>query len=291
MTKKGDRRVYRPLGSRPPMTEEEVYEAVKKRITLFGGGNVMPGNNRMPPSDFLVGKELTVRYDHGGPVWNYKFDDIKKLRWRREGNAQWHEEIYEAIDPAEKMLLFSHIHSGTRPNECVTIALDFANGLTTCVNSKLGTEYMANEVSQQVIFGIIEMEGLASPKYWRHAFTDELVGCAFTWNYSDTMSSMHVYSTPHSYSWTIFLQNASGGMMWTSPCAYVKLRDDTYLFTWVEEAANGTQCVIVFNTRTMHDGGFSYSVSREGLNLGSLGAYARTAGYYDIKKFFGLKLM
>ncbi len=286
LTKKGERRVYRPLLTNPPMTEEEVYEAVKKNATTFGGGNDMSGN-QLPLSDVLVGKELTVRYDNGGPVWNYKFDDIKKLHWRREGDGAWHEETYEAFEPAEDMILFSHIHSGTRPNKSVAIVLDFANGLTTCVNSKLGTEYMANEVSQRVVFGIIEMKGLTAPRYWRHGFTDELVGRAFTWNYSSNTTSMHVYSTPHSYSWTIFLDNGAGGLQWSSPCKYVKLRDDTYLFTWVEEACNGHQGTIVINTRTMHDCGFSYGVGKEGLHFISIGAYARNAGYYDVKRFFG----
>jgi hypothetical protein len=87
MTKKGERPVYRPLLSNPPMTEEEVYTAVKKNISLFPAGNQMAGN-KLPPSDFLVGKELTVRYDNGGPVWNYSFDDLNELRWRREGDGQ-----------------------------------------------------------------------------------------------------------------------------------------------------------------------------------------------------------
>jgi hypothetical protein len=146
---------------------------------------------------------------------------------------------------------------------------------------------MANEVSYKIIFGIMEMKGVEAPRYWRHAFTDELVGRAFTWNYSDAISSMHVYSTPHSYSWTIFMDNGALGMQWSSPSQYVKLRDGIYLFTWVEEACNGGQGTIVINTRTMHDCGFDFSGGKGGLNLGTMGAYARNAGYFDVKRFFG----
>jgi len=287
MTKKGERRVYRPLLTNPPMTEEEVFEAVRKNTTLFGGSTM--SGNKMPLSSYLVGRELTLRYDDGGPVWNYRFDKLRNLRWRREGEKEWHEEIYEAFEPAKDLILFAHIRSGTRPNESFTVALDFANGLTTCVDSKLGTKYMANEVSQKVRFGIIETKGVSAPEYWRHVFTDDLVGRAFTWNYSSEMTSMHVYSTPQSYSWTIFLENGSGGMTWSSPCRYVKLRDYAYLFTWVEEACNGHQSTIVINSRTMHDCGFGYGVGKQGLNLGTIGAYARAAGYYDLKNFIGPK--
>jgi hypothetical protein len=294
-TGKGQRPVYRPLLMNPPMTEQEVYEAAQKSTRIFGGdsgfapsgaGVPVPGN-KLPLSDFLAGKELTLRYDKGGPAWNYRFDGLKKLHWRREGEGQWHEEVYEAFEPAEGLILFAHMHSGTRPNEAVTIALDFQTGLTTCVSAKLGTAYMANEVSRDILFGIIEMKGLEAPRYWRHTFTDELVGRALTWNYSDAMSSVHVYSTPQSYSWTIFMENGTMGMMWSSPCHYVKLRDYAYLFEWMEEACNGHHSTIVINTRTMRECGFGYGVGKNGLSLSDVGAYARNAGFYDIKRFMG----
>jgi hypothetical protein len=283
---KGARAVYRPFEDNPPMTEEEVHAAIQKSTSIFPEADAMAGN-RLPLSDSLVGRELTVCYDGDGPVWDYRFDGLKKLRWRREGEGQWHEEIYEAFEPDRDLIFFSHMHSGTRPPECKKIALDFRTGLTTCVNSKVGSEYMANEVSYWIAFGIVQMDGLTPPKYWRHAFTDELVGRALTWNYSDTMTSMHVYSTPHSYSWTIFMNNGALGMQWSSPAQYVKLRDGVYLFSWVEEACNGGQGTIVINTKTMHDCGFGFSGGKGGLRLSTMGAYARNAGYYDAKRFFG----
>ncbi|MBN1567865.1 MAG: MoaF N-terminal domain-containing protein [Acidobacteria bacterium] len=287
-SRKGERPVYRPFRDNQPMPEEEVWQAVQKSTKIFPGGSAMAGN-KMEISDYLAGKELTVRYDNGGPVWNYRFDDRRKLRWRREGESQWHEEIYEAFEPDEDLIFFAHLHSGTRPPESVQIVLDFRNGLTSCVDSKLGSAYMANEVSYRFIFGVMEMPGLVPPRYWRHAFTDELVGHAYTWNYADTLTSMHVYSTPHSYSWTIFMDNGALGMQWSSPSQYAKLRDGVYLFSWVEEACNGGQGTIVINTKTMHDAGFSFGGGKDGLNLGTMGAFARHAGFYDIKKYFGPK--
>jgi hypothetical protein len=287
--KKGERPVYRPFRENQPMPEEEVYKAVQKSARVFAGGDAMAGN-KMPPTDYLVGREFTVRYDTGA-AWNYRFDDIKKLHWRREGETQWHEEVYEAFEPDDDLIFFAHLHSGTRPIECVQIVLDFANGLASCVDSKLGSKYMANEVSYRFIFGAVEMEGLEPPKYWRHAFTDELAGQAYTWNYSDNLTSMHVYSTPHSYSWTIFMESGAMGMQWSSPSQYAKIRKGVYLFSWVEEACNGGQGTIVINTKTMHDAGFSFSGGKNGLNLGTMGAYARHAGSFDVRKFFGVKYL
>ena len=287
MTKKGERPVYRPLLTNPAMTKDEVEAAVAKSTTVFAPRSAMAGN-KLPNSDFLVGKELTVRYDDG-PVLNYRFGELKKLRWRQEGETQWREEIYEAWEPTPGVIFFGHLLGGAPRHDSVAIVIDFDNALTSCVQGWLGTPYMANEASRKTWFGVVEMEGLTPPRYLRHQFTDELVGRALTWNYSPGLTSMHVYTTPHSFSWIIFLGSGAGGLEWSGPAQYVKIRDDLYLFNWLEEACNGTLGTLVINTRTMHDCGIGYHCGKEGLSLGSIGAHARNAGNFDIKKFYGPK--
>ena len=68
-----------------------------------------------------------------------------------------------------------------------------------------------------------------------------------------------------------------------------KTFDGIYLFSWVEEACNGGQGTILINTNTMHDCGFGFSGTKDGLRLDTMGAYARNAGIYDIKKFFAME--
>ena len=114
----------------------------------------------------------------------------------------------------------------------------------------------------------------------------ELVGQCFAWAYSETMSSIHVYSSPESYSWTIFSGDNSGGATWSSPCFYIKLRPDVYLFQWVEENCNGSQGLVCINRKIQHDGGFFYGVSHNGLNLNITGAFMRELGKFRIKKYF-----
>jgi hypothetical protein len=218
---------------------------------------------------------------------NYEFTAADKLRWRFEGKDPWSEESYEAWEPAPNVVFFGHLLSGTARHDCVSVVLDFDNALTSCVRGMIGTPYMANEASRKTWFGVIEMAGLTPPKYLRHRFTDELVGRALTWNYSPGLTSMHVYTTPHSFSWIIFLGSGAGGLEWSGPAQYVKLRNDLYLFNWLEEACNGTLGVLVINTKTMHDCGVDYHCGKDGLRLGSVGAQARNAGQFDIKKFFG----
>jgi hypothetical protein len=294
-TPKGQRIAYRPLRTFTSMTEEEVHQAAEKRTITFSGDPDsaqeqagMMGGNTLPLSGLLIGKEFTLRYDDG-PVYNYKVIDLYNLQWRNEGESQWHKETYRAFEADEKLVFFAHIHSGSRPRASVKIAMDLINGLTTCIYSKMGTKYYGNEVSYKAIFGVVEMEGLEAPQYVRHEFTDELAGRGYTRSYSDNMTSMHLYTTPHSSAWTIYTGNQTLGMQWCAPAIYVKLRHGVYIFDLVEEACNGAETCIIENDKTLRACGFGFSGGQNGVTLGVIGAIARHIGTYDVKKFFGPK--
>ena len=130
------------------------------------------------------------------------------------------------------------------------------------------------------------MLGLTPPMYRRHEYTDELVGRAMTWNYQQGLTSMHLYSTPHSLSWIIFLENGAGGLEWSGPASYVKIRDELYFAYWLEEACNGTLGTILINLRTMRNCGVDYNGGANGLRLSVVGAHARHAGRFNTLKYF-----
>ncbi len=284
---KGARRVYRPLKTNPIMTKAEVDAAVAAKKSVFGTPGPMAGN-RLPTSDYLVGKELTLRFDNG-PAVDYRFADSHTLRWRREGERAWHEERYESWESAPGVVMFGHLLSGAPRHDSYTIVADFEHGLATCLHGTMGTPYMGNEAAAETWFGVVEMQGLTPPKYRRHGYTDELVGRAISWSYSPGLTSMHLYSTPHSLSWIIFTDSGAGGMEWSGPASYVKIRDGLYLAYWLEEACNGTLGMILINMRTMHDCGVGYHCDRDGLRLNSMGAHARHAGRFDINRFYAIE--
>lgn len=289
LKEKGARAVYRPKYMHPNMTWDQVKVNAAKSNAAFTGESIMPGGNIMPVSDYMTGKKFTLRFDDGGPVWEYDIYEKNKLRWRNEGENDWHEEDFQSFEPAEDLIFFCHLQTGDPRYRCVANAVDFKNGLVTCMDAHIGNVRTDWEVGHQAIFGILEMEGVTPPLVRRHTLTTELTGKAFSWSYSPDMTSIHVYSSPESYSWTIFLANGSGGMMWSSPCIYVKLREDAYMMSWVEETCNGSQGTFVFNPNIMHDAGFFYGMTENGLSLTSFGAYARHCGDYDILKYFDQK--
>lgn len=293
---KGQRLVYRPVRDFQYMSDEEVHQAALKSTKAFGGGDIAPQaqamsmSHNMPFTDMLVGKEFTVRYDNGGPVWQYKFTEKFKLKYKEEKEAQWHDADYRAYEADEKLVWFAHILADSKPRACVAIAVDLLNGLTTCIYSHMGTKYYGNETTYRALFGVAEGEGFEAPQYMRHEFTDELVGHAFSWSYSDQMTSMHLYASPHSMSWTIFTNNQTMGAQWCSPCIYTKLRDGVYIFCQNEEACNGAEMIELINTKISHDCGFNYSGGARGVSLGLTGAIGRHIGQFDVKKYFGPKI-
>jgi hypothetical protein len=292
--------VYRPIETFEVMTDEQVKDQVLNHAHAFGDGKgsgaAGMGGYKSELVTHFAGKKLTARMDNG-PVIEYDFVDDRKLKWRYEGNPNWREAWYEMYEPDDQLYFFAHLLDAEFPRSCAMVALDMKNGLSTIVKGTTGTPFRNNETTPNYYFGVFQMEGGPTPPtYVRHGWTDEMVGECVTWNYQRAnangtpgLTSMHFYATPSTYSWIIFQPDGSGGMQWSSPGWYSKLRNGVYIMAWVEEACNGTLGVICFNQRTMHDAGFGFHVGRNGLSLSVVGARARHAGKFDINKYVGLK--
>jgi hypothetical protein len=295
-TRTGPRRVYRPLETFETMTDDEVKDQVLNHAHAFGDGKGSGAEGMRGYKSELIthfaGKKLSARMENG-PTLEYDFIAGTKLKWRYRGDGHWREAWYEMYEPDDQLYFFAHLLDAEFPRSCAMVALDLKNGLSTIVKGTTGTPFRNNETTPTYYFGTFEMDGAPTPPtYMRHGWTDEMVGECVTWNYqpgNPGLTSMHFYATPSTYSWIIFQPDGSGGMQWSSPGWYSKLRDGVYIMSWVEEACNGTLGVICFNQRLMHDAGFGFHVGRNGLSLSVIGARARHAGKFDIKKYIGLK--
>jgi hypothetical protein len=293
---RGPRRLYRPLETFEVLTDDEVKDQVINHAHAFGDGSgsgaAGMGGYKGELITRFAGKQLTARMDNG-PVIQYQFTDGKQLKWRYEGDANWRDAWYEMYEPDDELYFFAHLLDAEFPRSCAMVALDMKNGLSTIVKGTTGTPFRNNETHPTYYFGVFQMDGAPTPpQYLRHGWTDEMVGEAYTWNYSPGnpgLTSMHLYVTPSTYSWIIFQPDGSGGLEWSSPAWYSKLRDGLYIMAWVEEACNGTLGVICINKRIMHDAGFGFHVGRAGgLSLSVVGGRARHAGHFDVKKYLGL---
>ena len=290
---KGARAVYRPLATMPKMTKAEVDAAVAKTSRVFvppasRSGAAGMATNGAPASEALAGKAITIRYDDG-PAIDYRFETADSLRWRMTGAGEWQTARYKAWESAPGVFIFGHLLAGMPNHDGHMIVVDLDEGLATCFNGYLNTPYFANEAGVKSWFGVVEAEGIVPPKYRRHEHTDELLGRALTWNYAPGLTSMHLYSTPHTVSWIIFTESGAGGMEWSGPGEFVKIREGLYFAYWLEEACNGTLGTILINMHTMHDAGIGYHCGPEGLSMSQVGAHSRHAGRFDIARFFQIK--
>jgi hypothetical protein len=289
---KGARRVYRPFLTLPKMSKAEVDATCAKKTTAFPARTTGPGagmgGNLGPSTGWLAGKTFTLRYDNA-PAMEYRVDDAETLNWRKEGDANWTKARYQGWESMPGVIMFGHLLEGTPNHDGHAIVADFDQGLVTCFNGYLNTPYFANEAGVKTLFGVIEMEGLIPPKYNRHHLTEEMLGRAVSQNYAPGLTSMHLYTTPHSLSWIIFTGSDAGGLEWSGPAAYVKIRDGLYFMYWLEEACNGTLGTILVNLHTMRDVGVGYHCGAEGLSMSGVGAHERLAGQFDITRFYQVK--
>jgi MoaF N-terminal domain/MoaF C-terminal domain len=294
---KGARRVYRPFETMPKMTVAQVDAVCAKHTSAFAPRGIAPGPNTSvasmagnlgPNTGWLTGKSLTLRYDTA-PAMEYRFDDAETLHWRKEGRSDWVKARYQAYESMPGAILFGHLLEGEPNHDGHCIVVDFDEGLVTCFNGYLNTPYFANEAGVKIHFGVIEMDGLIPPKYRRHVLTDEMVGRAVSQNYAPGLTSMHLYSTPHSLSWIIFTGSDAGGLEWSGPASYVKIRNGLYFMYWLEEACNGTLGTILVNLHTMRDVGIGYNCGEHGLNMSAMGAHERLAGQLDVRRFYQVK--
>lgn len=294
---KGARRVYRPFETMPKMTRAEVDAACAKHTSAFAPRGISPGANAPaasmagnlgPSTGWLAGKSFTLRYDTA-PAMEYRIDDAETLRWRKEGRGSWTKARYQAYETMPGVLLFGHLLEGEPDHDGHMIVVDFDEALVTCFNGHLNTPYFANEAGVKIRFGVIEMEGLIPPKYRRHELTEEMVGRAVSQTYAPGLTSMHLYTTPYSLSWIIFTGTDAGGLEWSGPASYVKIRNGLYFMYWLEEACNGTLGTILVNLHTMRDVGIGYNCGQNGLNMNALGAHERLAGAFDVRRFYQVK--
>ncbi len=290
---KGGRRVYRPIHTEEKLTQEQVAKVVKEHSTAFparvttGGAAGMSGN-ALPASEFLAGKTFTLRYDNG-PVMEYKVDSADELNWRKDGEGDWTKGRYQSYEVAPGLVLFGHLLADAPNHDGHIIAADFHQGLVTCYNGHLNTPYFANEAGVHTLFGVLEMDGIQPPMYRRHSRTTEMLGRCITYSYAPGLVSMHLYSTPNTVSWIIFTPDQHGGLEWSGPGDFVKIRDGIYFMYWLEEACNGTLGTILLNMNIMHDAGIGYNCGSRGLNMSTIGAIVRHAGKFEVDKYFEIK--
>lgn len=300
---KGMRFLYRPSEMTQAMTLAEVAEVAAK-TKAWKGAFDFPGKEKkmMEHSAILDNRKFTVTLDNG-TILDYEIGTDFNMRFR-EGTGEWKSERYDAFEADDQLVFFAHTTNNDCPIDGLQYAIDLKNGLVTLVRSTFDNEKSPRDPRQQWLFGIIKADGITPYKedhYFtdeqivdtefpelgnifskeRHHFTDELIGRSYTWEYSDDVSSQHVYTTTESFTYAI-ISNSEASVMGSFPCKYIKIREGVYMLSWIEMRSQGIMGLLLFNTKTMHDCGTCHGMTHDQtFEFNTFGAESRGAGRYE----------
>ena len=296
---KGARATYRPSIMTKKVTPEMLSEA-SKYPKVFSREeqmqNIMASSSSIKDSGYCTGKDITFHGDSGYCV-KLRFTTDKELEYCINGTQVWTAAKYRAAEIDEDLISLGFYETGSNPPAAHIFVLDFKNGCATCIAAKIGTKYDLHDVEPIYHFGLIEMEGLTPTRVFRHGFTCDLLGHAYTQSWSEAQTSIHIYNSPRSYSWTITNDSGpgtpaqrAGGFVWSSPCDFIKIRENVYILVWIEQKWEGLMGYVCRNFKTMRDSGYSFGLYHDGSTVyfEKMESRARTAGRVDLSGVYPL---
>jgi len=226
--------------------EEMMAQEKEREYISVGGLSVGFSENRLLPTDRLVGKEVSLYYEHGKKA-SLIFTDIETLKWETEEQGRKEKFIcgYSAIMPREDIYFVDFIVSdgGSRS---VSIVLDKQRQFATVVTGIMPTkeevaiplivraEKAMPLTSVQAIFEHAAVDTPFTAATPRHEKTTDLVGQRMQWVYSSKDVYEHIYLTENVYTWHCISGNEKG-LADTDRCFFYKLGERFYLFVWIEK--------------------------------------------------------
>ncbi|MFD2093146.1 MoaF C-terminal domain-containing protein [Blastococcus deserti] len=216
----------------------------------------------VPESDFT----LVHEFDAGSLRWTLQEGDGV-----REGKDRC--ELFE-MQPG---LFFLHYQRSAEDHPVVvTMALDTRSGQATGAVGELGLEPDPHLARQQWFQG--QLVGTDATADGAHAYTDELLGHRVRYAYSSDDVYDHIYLNEHLFTW-VCLGGAELGVADTDRAAYWKLREDTYLFSWLEKNV-GVEGMVLIDLAALRTVGIQFGLDQgtgDLVNI-TMGAYATDFG-------------
>lgn len=265
------------------LTKEEVIAAVNKNKSDPSKYTPSPFDGPYAPEDSEDFNGKTVIFRGEGKVYQFRVEDTNTTWFSCDGSEE--EKCFCKIRTMEKeMYVFNMIVPSYETARQVTLIADTVNGAATVVDAHIGTPNCTRDVDREFIFGRID--GDYAEEAPLHHFTDEMTGKAIIWDYGAGFTQVkHIYNSNLFYTYS--MNTEAGPWMATNPADYVKVRDNVYIFSFVEERQPGLQMLLLINLETMHDIGCCFGVDENrGMSSGCVGGHGTFADIctvYDLK--------
>ena len=261
-------------------SEIRVSKAVEEaRKRVFPGGL---SQYRTPYSRELEGKSFDLVFDDGKEM-QISFPARNRISFQLLGEEPHNETAYVMKAEDGAYFIMTEI-AGSKPRTGMMILLDVREQLVTCDFVWMGkVKERPNLVTRSVSFGAIRYGDEPLPEK-RHCYTHDLEGKKIDWTYNPNFSIIHVYLKNNYY--TVAVNDEMKARMekamrenppaedarprmnpyYEEDCLYIKLRDNLYMFSFIEKNGGGTQGMMIINTDRVHDVGSFWGPSPDGGN-------------------------
>jgi hypothetical protein len=236
---------------------------------------------RPPRSTALVDEELTfVCRTPGRPGTDHTLVHsfgVDELQWTlRDGDrTRSGRATYELFEMQPGLFFLHYLREEDHP-VAVSLALDLQNGQVTGAVGELGLEPDPHRARQQWFQG--QVAGTAATATEAHQHTTELIGHRIRYGYSSDDVYDHVYLNEQLFTW-ICVGGAEAGLGDTDRCTYWKLREDTYLFSWLEKNI-GVEGMVLIDLAALRTVGIQFGLDQrtQALVNITMGAHAVDLG-------------
>lgn len=159
----------------------------------------------------------------------------------------------------------------------VTLALDLPAGQATGAIGELGLGLEPHLARQAWFQG--QVVGSDTTASEAHPRTDELIGRRVRYAYSSDDVYDHVYLNGQLFTW-FCASGAEAGLGDTDRCVHWKLRDETYLFSWLEKNV-GVEGMVLIDLAALRTVGIQFGLDQQSGDLVNItmGAYAMPLGH------------
>ena len=218
----------------------------------------------------LVGKTLAFRGEEKN--YDFRFTAINDLFFKEEGEEE--KKCYVNVKTLDGEVYFvNFLVPGYATSRQITLIADMKTGCGTVMDAHVGTPNSTIDVDRDFYFGRFEGDFEGGEL---HGFTTELLGKSIIWEYDPKIIKIkHIYNCDVYYTY----ENKSPAGIWmaTNPADYVKIRDDLFLFSFVEERQVGLQAAFLIDLKRMHDIGSFYGAGSGHLSSYVVGAIGELA--------------
>lgn len=250
---------------------EEVERIVANTPPEVYTKSAMAGSHTPPDCGDLIGQTLCFRGE--GLVMVFEMRALNELIFSEAGGEgiSCHCQV-KTMD--HEVYFINTLITGTPGSRQVSLIADTKTGCATICDAHIGTEAYTTEVDREFFFGRLDGDYEGGEL---HHFTLEMLGKVILWEYDPKIYKIkHMYNSNLYYTYCNYDEKL-GLWMATNPANYIKIRDDLYLFSFIEARQTGVQSLLLMDMKTVRDIGSFYGFAGDHLLCAGVGAVGQVS--------------